>query len=322
MSEAVGRKMPWTFWAGLLWMLICGGLLWADVVLSDRGAIRDAAEMTAVLNQSPQTLLGMAGRFVAVNMTPLIWAGYVVFLEGVLTWQTGGSPIRRRPHHAACLALASVFIWCVFDAINFNRGMRAWFYLGMPSSFVHRAMGYLFAFAAIVPGMLMSGQVLLNAGLFDWARTRPWRMPRWAKWSVLIVGAMMLLWPLTHPNPVANLTLWTSLVFFLDPINLKLRRPSVFGDWQSGWFGRTLAAFAGGLICGLLWELWNYYALAKWTYHLPFLGSWEQYRYFEMPLIGLIGFIPFGLECWVMWQTLRLLLDHVVEPLPGERDLL
>ena len=54
----------------------------------------------------------------------------------------------------------------------------------------------------------------------------------------------------------------------------------------------------------------------------PFLGRWENYRYFEMPLIGLIGFIPFGLECWVMWQTIRILFDGLAEPLGSERELL
>jgi hypothetical protein len=96
----------------------------------------------------------------------------------------------------------------------------------------------------------------------------------------------------------------------------------MFRDWQAGWYGRTLAAFAGGLTCGLLWEFWNYWALAKWTYHLPFLGGWENVRYFEMPLIGLIGFIPFGIECWVMWQSMRMPLDGLAEPLPDERSLL
>src|ERR1700722_16465390 len=122
--------------------------------------------------------------------------------------------------------------------------------------------------------MLLSGQVFMNLGWFDRARSPQWRMPCWAR--------------------------RVALVFFLDPINLKLGRPGMFRDWQNGWYGRTLAAFAGGLLCGPL----------------------EHYRYFAMPLIGLIGFTPFGLECWVMWQTLRIPLEGMVEPLPDEASLL
>jgi hypothetical protein len=123
-------------------------------------------------------------------------------------------------------------------------------------------------------------------------------------------------------TPVINYILWTSLVFLLDPINYWLGRPSMFRDWERGWYGRTLAAFAGGLFCGFLWEFWNYWALTKWTYHLPFLGSAEQYRYFEMPLPGLLGFIPFGIECWIMWQMMRIPLDGLTEPIPSDRDLI
>jgi len=48
----------------------------------------------------------------------------------------------------------------------------------------------------------------------------------------------------------------------------------------------------------------------------------QHVKYFEMPVPGLLGFIPFGLECWVMWQTIRIPLGGLVEPLPDEMQLL
>jgi hypothetical protein len=174
--------------------------------------------------------------------------------------------------------------------------------------------------------MLMIGQVYLDVRLFDWARSRPWNLSRRSaivfQSVAFIVGMAMFAWPVVYPHQITNLTLWTSLVFLLDPINLWLGRPSMLRDWQNGWYGRTLAAFAGGLSCGFLWEFWNYWALAKWVYVLPFLGKWEHVKYFEMPVPGLLGFIPFGIECWVMWQTMRVPLDGLVEPLPDERTLM
>ncbi len=303
-------------------MLVCEALLFVDVHRSHLHAIKSDAEVIAILANRPHDFLGRAARFVGINMTALVWVAYLIFLEGVLTYQQGRSPVRARPNHFAALALASVFIWCVFDAINFNGEMGAWEYIGIPTRFSDRVLGYLLAFATIVPGMLMSGQAILNTGVFDWARSPSWRLPRWGAVVSLLVGAAMFVWPLVHRDPITNLTLWTSLVFLLDPLNLWLGRPSMFRDWQDGWYGRTLAAFAGGLLCGLLWEFWNYWSLAKWVYHLPFLGSWENVRYFEMPLIGLIGFVPFGIECWVMWQTMRIPLDGMVESLPDSRSLL
>jgi hypothetical protein len=335
------RGIPLTLWLGLLIVLLCEGMLFVDVRLSHRGALHSQSEINALREQvRPVGSVARTARWVAVNMTALVWLGYLVFLEGVLTWQKGKSPIRQRPHHFLLLCLASISIWCVFDWVNFY-SIQAWRYIGMPKHFRQRGGGYFLAFATIVPGMLMSGQALLNAGVFEWARRGEeedggWRMedgkrhppssilhlPSSILLLSLLCGAAMFLWPLVHHDPVTNLTLWCSLVFLLDPINYWLGRPSMFRDWFNGNFARTLAAFSGGLLCGFLWEFWNYWALAKWTYHLPFLGKLEGYRYFEMPLPGLLGFLPFGLECWVMWQTMRILLDGLAEPLPDDQCLL
>jgi len=314
--------VPVTLPLGVGLILILEALLFADVAWSRRGAVRTQAAVAAVRSVVPGSVAAVA-RFVAVNFTPLIWPAYLVLLDGLLVMQTGASPIRERPHHFATLCLASIFIWCVFDWVNFYY-IHAWTYIGMPGEgfwgWLDRFWGYALAFGSVVPGMLLTSKLILNTGAFDWARSRAWRMPRFAKWVALWSGVAMFVYPLVVRDPKANLTLWTSLVFFLDPINLKLGRPSMFRDWQNGWYGRTLAGFAGGLVCGLLWEFWNYWALAKWTYTLPFLGRAEAYRYFEMPLPGLLGFLPFAIECWVMWQSLRVPLDGMVEPLPDERS--
>src|SRR5256714_1926792 len=77
----------------------------------------------------PGKPLAHAARWVAVNMTALVWIAYLILLEGLLTLKNGASPVRRRPNHFLLLGLASVFIWGVFDMINFNLGMHAWIYI-------------------------------------------------------------------------------------------------------------------------------------------------------------------------------------------------
>lgn len=318
------RRPPMTLWIGLAFMLLLEGLLFYHVHITGRSPAHSDEQIITILRKPVATFLEDLARQVAINMTALVWVGYLVFLEGVLTWQQGRSPIRQRPHHFAMLFLASVTIWCVFDWINFYY-IHAWNYIGMPPLNLATLTAYVLAFGTIVPGMLMTGQVLMNLGLFNWARTHR-QLPLFSNPALLItsaiVGLAMFLWPILYHDPITNLTLWTSLVFLLDPINFALGRPSMFRDWTAGRFDRTLAAFAGGLGCGFLWEFWNYWALAKWTYHLPFLGTTEPYKYFEMPLVGLIGFIPFGIECWIMWQLMRIPLDGLVEELPTDKDLL
>jgi hypothetical protein len=140
--------------------------------------------------------------------------------------------------------------------------------------------------------------------------------------TVAAFGAGWLVYSWLIRNPAGNFVMWAAPWFLLDPINHALGRPSLFADWRAGRYGRTVALALGGLTCGLLWEFWNYFAVAKWVYVLPFLGPLEHAKYFEMPIVGLVGFLPFGPACWVMLQSLLLLMPGVTEPLPSEQDVL
>ncbi|MCX5879514.1 MAG: hypothetical protein NTY44_10440 [Deltaproteobacteria bacterium] len=58
-----------------------------------------------------------------------------------------------------------------------------------------------------------------------------------------------------------------------------------------------LTSELAALLCGLFWEMWNFYSLAKWVYHVPFV---QRFHLFEMPLLGYAGYLPFGMECLVV----------------------
>ncbi len=135
-------------------------------------------------------------------------------------------------------------------------------------------------------------------------------------------GAGWLIYSWAIGDPAGNFVMWAAPWFLLDPINHRFAKPSIFQDWRAGRWGRTVSLALGGLLCGLLWEFWNYWAVAKWIYVLPFLGPLEHVKYFEMPAVGLVGFMPFGPACWVMFQTLLLLMPGVTEPLADHDDVL
>ena len=262
---------------------------------------------------------GGPGGIVRENLTPLCWLFYLVLMLGVLATMDGRSWIRRFPHRFAVCWLWSVPAWCFFDWMNFYfmRDLapphhRAWEYINLPELFSDRLVGYLIAFGAIAPGMFLSAELLMRMG-FGRLRTRPVAIPRGVMVLVFLLGIPLAAVPFLRVGPIANLALWVGNFALLDPINLALGRPSILGDWRAGRWGRTLALGGGGLLCGFLWEFWNFWATSKWEYHLPFLGRWEQYKYFEMPVPGLVGFIAFGIETWVMWQTSLLVLGWLVE---------
>jgi hypothetical protein len=95
---------------------------------------------------------------------------------------------------------------------------------------------------------------------------------------------------------------WIGMVFMIDPLNFWMNRYSFWRDWSIGRVSTLLQLFLTGLIAGLLWEFWNYWATAKWIYTVPILGD---LKIFEMPVLGYLGFPAFAVEVFVMWEMVK-----------------
>jgi hypothetical protein len=89
---------------------------------------------------------------------------------------------------------------------------------------------------------------------------------------------------------------WLGFIFLLDPINAR------FGGERLNWHRGVNLAVAG-VVCGIVWEFWNYWARTKWIYAVPIL---PELKIFEMPLLGYGGFPAFAIECFTMYVTVRL----------------
>jgi len=115
---------------------------------------------------------------------------------------------------------------------------------------------------------------------------------------MIFIGTALELIPLLFPNRYWAPAIWTGFVLMLDPINYRLGLSSILRQLRSGTLGGILRLFATGLVCGFLWEFWNFWAGGKWVYSIPYLGN---VKIFEMPIIGFLGFIPFAVEVFVMY---------------------
>ena len=94
---------------------------------------------------------------------------------------------------------------------------------------------------------------------------------------------------------------WVGFILLLDPINHFWGGRSLLRDLEQGDSSRLTAFLCSGLVCGILWEFWNYWAGAKWLYVFP---VWQNWKVFEMPVPGYLGFPPFAVECLVMYEFL------------------
>jgi len=91
--------------------------------------------------------------------------------------------------------------------------------------------------------------------------------------------------------------LWISPLLIFVSLQVLLSEENVLQKLERGeWHAITLPALAA-LVCGFFWEMWNQYSYPKWTYCIPYV---QRFQIFEMPLLGYLGYLPFGLQCRVV----------------------
>jgi len=240
--------------------------------------------------------------------TPIAWTGYIFFVDGLVWKRRGNSWLHSAPAELFFLAIFSIPLWLIFEF--YNLFIQNWHYVGLPENPWLALAGYAWSFATIWPAIFETGDLV--SGLRD-RRAPPARLaPRercarlsGGHWLSMAAGAAMLAWPLVRPSPYLAAPVWLGFIFLLDPLNARLGGEALLCDLGHGRFSRAVNLAWAGLICGVVWEFWNYWAGAKWIYTVPILADW---KIFEMPVPGYLGFPAFALECFTMYVTLRLLL--------------
>lgn len=241
--------------------------------------------------------------------TPIAWTGYILFVDGWVWKRRGASWRRNNPAELFFLACVSIPLWGIFELYN-KYSLGNWYYVGLPENLLARYVGYAWSFATIWPAIFETADLVssLRDRRAPADRVSPPRVeaPGVAGWLSVAAGAAMLLAPVLLRNTPAAVYLaapvWLGFVFLLDPLNARAGAESLLGDWRRGRTARLTNLLLAGLICGLLWEFWNYWGGAKWIYNVPIF---PEVRLFEMPLAGYGGFPAFALECFVMYVAIR-----------------
>jgi hypothetical protein len=233
-----------------------------------------------------------------------LWLGYALAVDAlVLRWR-GTSLLTRSPRDFALLFAYSAPAWWLFEALNWRT--QNWEYLG-----AERFGGLTYfllttlSFSTVMPAVFETAELVRSAGwmrrLSNGPRLKPTRPLLLA---MLGVGFAMAALSMSLPGYFYPF-LWGSAFFLAEPVNAWLGRPSLLGYLGRGDWRPVVALALGALVCGFFWELWNFYSYPKWTYHTPGV---EFLHVFEMPLLGFLGYPPFGLELYA--------LAHLIAPRP------
>jgi hypothetical protein len=241
--------------------------------------------------------------------TPIAWTGYILFADAYVWKRRGASWLRNNPAELLFVACASVPLWVIFEIYN-KYTLRNWYYIGLPENLAVRYAGYIWAFATIWLVIFETADVV--SSLRDRRAPRERAdppvpvAPGVAGWLCVAAGAFMLAAPwLLRSSWMATYLaapVWLGFILLLDPLNARAGGESILGDLRRHRPARLINLLAAGLICGVLWEFWNYWGGTKWIYNVPIL---PDVKLFEMPVLGFGGFPPFAVECFVMYVAVR-----------------
>jgi len=229
-----------------------------------------------------------------------LWLGYILVVDALVQVRTGNSISTTSRKNFVLMFVVSTPVWWLFELINLRTAN--WEYLGRElfSSFQFNLLSTI-SFSIVVPAVFETAALIRS---FDWMQ-RLRTGPRVAATSGVFLGlfaiglamlSAMLVWPkIFYPFT------WTALVFIFEPINSWTGRPYFLKELRAGDWRTVTSLLLAALVCGLFWEMWNYYSFPKWIYHIPVLGFW---RIFEMPLLGYGGYVPFALELYALTNFL------------------
>lgn len=235
----------------------------------------------------------------AQNLTfTLLWVAYVVFINALTYWRTGNCLLTQRTRYLLALFPASALFWWAFEYLN--RFAGNWYYLGgellTPLSYGFYSTA---AFSTVLPAVISTIDLLQSCPRLRNPRfQRPFVLVNRKMWAGVVFAVAccglvgVAAWP-DYFYPV----LWVSPLFILVSLQVLLSEENLVEKLERGyWYVVTVPALSG-LLCGFLWEMWNQYSYPKWAYSIPFV---QRFQIFEMPVLGYLGYLPFGLECFVI----------------------
>lgn len=239
-----------------------------------------------------------------LSFTPL-WVAYIGVISAWIHKRGGQVLLLAQPRRFLALFPASALFWYLFEYLNQFTGN--WIYSGTGVA-EHDALNWFLRsalpFSTVLPAVLVTRDLFatwpsLSRGLETFARIRPARPVPVAALTLLADGAGLVavaIWP-----DMLYALVWVGPPLLIVAVQGMAGERHLFsevavGNWRDPWL-----AILAALFCGICWELWNIFSLARWTYHIP---NAQVLHLFEMPLLGYAGYLPFGLTCVVAAQLL------------------
>lgn len=228
------------------------------------------------------------------------WWSYILTIDAIIYRLKGNSLFMNRTKEFFLMIPWSIFIWLIFEAANLS--LKNWYYINLPHSRLERWLGYAIAYGTVLPGMFETAELLETVGLFKKLKVKHTVISKKGHFVMIFLGMTCLILSVLLPQSFFSL-IWVGFIFLLEPLNYRFGGKSLLKDLEAGNPKKIVFLLIAGLVCGLLWEFWNFWALSKWVYTVPFF---EELKGFEMPFLGFLGFPPFAVQAYAMYNFISL----------------
>ncbi len=230
-----------------------------------------------------------------------LWLGFILLVDALVYSAKGSSILSRNRNKFIGLFIISIPVWWLFEALNYFT--QNWYYEGRQyfSDFQFVLLASL-CFSTVMPAVFESAELVAT---FDWLNkikiSKQIKLNKKYSYLLLILGLVMLFLIILLPHYFYFL-IWVSLYLIIEPVNLLLGNKNLFNYLSAGNWKPLLSLIIGVLICAFFWEMWNYFSYPKWIYFLPGVNI---IHIFEMPILGYLGYFPFSLELFAIYNLIN-----------------
>lgn len=226
------------------------------------------------------------------------WMGYFFLIDALGEGRWGSSLITRQRSGVITLFILSAPFWLLFRVLNLH--FHLWSGEVLLNTF-ESELFYSIAHMTVIPSYFAT---------FYFFVPKIGAICPEKRCSLGATAVCALLGVVALSLAFLNERLFFPLIFcflplIFDPINYHRGRPSVFYALRQGNWKVVGAVAVSGLMTGIFWEGFNAMALGGWDYKLPYFNFTHL---FSMPLLGFLGYIPFGISIFSFYYWFESLM--------------
>ncbi len=230
-----------------------------------------------------------------------LWLGYILFVDSLILIRINSSLLKRNFRKFILLFIISAPAWWLFELLNIRTAN--WIYVGKEffTDFEYAAYATL-SFSTVMPAVFETSELISTFKWSDRFQKKKSINKTPQKTNIIfIVGLICLTLILLLPDYFFYLN-WLSIFLIIEPLNIWMKNKSLFDYISNRNWKPFICLITGCIICGFFWEMWNFYSYPKWIYHLQLANF---IHIFEMPVLGYLGYIPFSLELFAIYNFIN-----------------